>query len=78
MKKKNIGEKNMSPPPPAPASERNTEARPATHRAAPKNCLMEYRVPRTIHVKIMAHGIVQQSNNVTLVADEYWYAFLTA
>lgn len=69
----------MSPPPPTPGSERDTAARPAIHTAAPKNCLIEYRVPRMIHVRIMAHGIVQQCHSVTLVVvDEYWCAFFTA
>lgn len=68
----------MSPPPLMPASERSTRPRPATQRAAPKNCQMEYRVPRKIHVRIMTHGIVQQSSNATLVSDEYWNALLTA
>ena len=76
MKKK--GKKKMSPPPAHPATERKTEARPPMQRAAPKNCLTEYRVPRTIHVRIMAHGIVQHSNKVTLVIVEYWHAFITA
>ena len=63
--------KKMSPPPPTPASERSTKPRPTIQRAAPKNCHKEYRVPRKIHVRIMTHGMVQQSNNVTLVIDEY-------
>ena len=71
-------EEKMSPPPPTPASERNTKPRPIIQMAAPNNCHREYRVPRKNHVKPMTHGIVQQSNNVTLVIDENWYALLTA
>lgn len=68
----------MSPPPPTPASERNTKPRPIIQMATPNNCHREYWVPRKNHVKPMTHGIVQQSNNVTLVIDENWYALLTA
>lgn len=39
---------------------------------------MEYRVPIEIHVKIITHAIVQQSNNVMLVVEEYCKALLTA
>lgn len=68
----------MSPPPPTPASEMRTKPRPTTQMAAPNNCHREYRVPRKIHVRIRTHAIVQQSNKVTLVIDEYWNASLTA
>ena len=68
----------MSPPPPTPASERSTKPRPSKQRATPNNCHKEYRVPRKNHVRTMTHATVQQSNNVTLVIDENWYASLTA
>lgn len=68
----------MSPPPPTPASEMSTKPRPVTQMAAPNNCHREYRVPKKIHVMAMTHATVQQSNNVTLVIDENWYALLTA
>ena len=70
--------REMSPPPPTPASERNTKPRPSIQRAAPNNFHKEYRVARKIHVKTMTYGIVQQSNNVTLVIDENWNALLNA
>ena len=70
--------KRKLPPPPTPASDRNTRPRPATHMAAPNSCHNEYRVPRTIHVKTITHATVQQANNVTLVIDENWNALLTA
>lgn len=60
------------PPPETPASERSTKPRPTMHMAAPKNCSREYLVPMNIHVRIMAHGTVQQSNSVTLVIEENW------
>ncbi len=71
-------EEKLSPPPPTPASERSTKPMPSTPRATPNICHREYRVPRKIHVIIMTHATVQQSNNVTLVIDENWYALLTA
>lgn len=71
-------QRKMSPPPPTPASERSTKPRPTTQMAAPKNCHREYRVPNKSQVRTITHAIVQQSNNVTLVIDEYSYALLTA
>lgn len=70
-------EKIYSPPPPTPASERSTKPRPKRQIAAPRNCLKEYLAPRNIQVRIITHAIVQQSNIVTLVIDEYWYALLS-
>lgn len=61
----------MSPPPPSQVSESRTKQRPSTQMAPPLNCHREYRVPRKIHVSIIAQGIVQQSSNVTLVMDVY-------
>ncbi|OAY67189.1 Myricetin O-methyltransferase [Ananas comosus] len=66
------------PSPEGPASEKSTKTRPATQVPAPKNCPREYLVPIAIQVRIMTHGIVQQSSNATLVIDEYWYALTTA
>jgi hypothetical protein len=60
------------------ASERSTRASPATHVPAPANCQNEYLVPSAYQVSAMAHTTVQQSNRVTLVMYEYWYAFTTA
>lgn len=71
------GRKDYSPPPPTPASERSTKPRPNRQIAAPMNCLKEYLAPRNIQVRIITHAIVQQSNIVTLVIDEYWYALLS-
>ena len=65
------------PPPPTPESESSTKHRPETHRAAPKNCHLEYFVPRKSQVRSMTQTTVQQSSKVTLVIEENWYALLT-
>jgi len=45
---------------------------------APTNCQKEYLVPSANLVRIMTHGIVQQSNKFMLVMYEYWYALIAA
>lgn len=71
-------EQIYSPPPPTPASEISTKPRPNRQTPAPRNCLKVYLAPRNIQVRIITQAIVQQSNIVTLVIDEYWYALLSA
>lgn len=66
-----------APPPATPASDRSTKPRPKTQTAAPTNCHREYRVPMKYQVRPVTHAIVRQSNSVTLVIDENWYALLT-
>lgn len=58
-------------------SEKITSTMPAIQIKTPVIFLNRYFVFKKNRVRIMTHGIDQQSRSITLVNDVYWYAFTT-